>query len=230
MRPAFCRPSSRRASRSSPRAPCRCACTSTTHIRSTGQGPALVGDIVAAAGFWRDEVARLGRELNEAKCTALASHPDIRTQLELGLQVLGIKVAKQAVDLGVDFGLGAVRGAGKRRPESRLTIRHHKMTKVKGGRDRKARLAIVTGFVAGAYGHVITGLSLAEAERVRTLVARFSGLTVGRRTTLTEQFQMLTCRSRVDPAILLPAQTILHWCKEAWAFTKGNNESHCTAI
>ena len=44
------------------------------------------------------------------------------------------------------------------------------MTKIKGGKDRKARLAIATGFAAGAYGHVITGLSLAEAERVRTLV------------------------------------------------------------
>ena len=76
------------------------------HIRSTGQGPALVGNIVAAADFWRDEVARLGGELNEAKCTALASHLDIRTQLELGLQTIGIKVAKQAVDLGVDFALG----------------------------------------------------------------------------------------------------------------------------
>ena len=59
-----------------------------------------------------------------------------------------------------------------------LTIRHHKMTKIKGGKDRKARLAIATGFAAGAYGHVITGFSLAEAERVRTLVARSSGLTV----------------------------------------------------
>ena len=104
------------------------------------------------------------------------------------------------------------------------------MTKIKGGKDRKARLSIATGFAAGAYGHVITGLSLAEAERVRTLVARSSGLAVGRRTTLTGQFQMLTNGFRVDPAILLPAQTIPHWCKEAWALQKGDNEPHCIAI
>ena len=41
---------------------------------------------------------------------------------------------------------------------------------------------------------------------------------------------MLTNGFRVDPALLLPAQTVLHWCKEAWALKKGDNETHCIAV
>ena len=84
------------------------------HIRSTVQGPALVGNIVAAADFWRDEVARLGVWL-----LTLTS----RLNLSMDCKHSALRVVKQAVDLGVDFALGAARGG--RRKEGQNQGPHH---------------------------------------------------------------------------------------------------------
>ena len=85
-------------------------CVDDNHIRSTGQGPALVGNIVAAADFWRDEVARLGVWL----LTLTSRH-----NLSMDCRHSALRSRSRPSTLGSILRWVPPEEAGEKRPESR---------------------------------------------------------------------------------------------------------------